>query len=77
MTRRPHNGDYHYSVAWSVEDNCYVARCLEFELLGAHGDTLIEAYDQIEEAVAFCLSDIRRTGGDEPLPLGWPFQRDA
>jgi len=43
---------YTYRIEWSEDDNCHVARCLEFPSLAAHGDTIEEALREIEYVVA-------------------------
>ncbi len=52
---------YHYSVAWSEEDQAYVARVAEFSLLAAHGDTPEQALAEIQSVVAVVIEEI----GDE------------
>ena len=43
--------EYTYTVAWSKEDICYVARVAEFQSLAAHGDTEEEALAEIKSVV--------------------------
>lgn len=42
---------YTYRIEWSEEDNCHVARCLEFPSLSAHGKTADAALREIEFVV--------------------------
>ena len=43
---------YTYRIEWSEDDQCHVARCLEFPSLAAHGNTIEEALREIEYVVA-------------------------
>lgn len=54
------DGQYHYSVAWSEEDQAYIARVAEFPLLAAHGETPAEALAEIQSVVAAVLEDLER-----------------
>lgn len=51
--------EYLYSVAWSEEDEAFVARVAEFPSLAAHGDTQEEALGEIKKVVKFVLSDLK------------------
>jgi hypothetical protein len=42
---------YTYRIEWSQEDGIFVARCVEFPGLGAHGHSQEEALRQIKVAV--------------------------
>ena len=42
---------YTYRVEWSEEDETHIAKCLEFPSLMAHGNTSIEALNEIEKVV--------------------------
>ncbi len=54
-------------VYYSVEDGAYLARCLDFDLLG-HGETPQAAVECLQGAVATYLEFTRRHGTQ-------PFQR--
>ena len=49
---------YTYRIEWSPEDECNVARCLEFPSLSAHGDTPEKALHEIKVAVKASIQDI-------------------
>lgn len=42
---------YTYRIEWSEEDKVYVARCLEFPSLGAHGNTAEASLKEIKFVV--------------------------
>lgn len=58
--------DYVYVVAWSVDDEAYVARVAEFESLAAHGDTAASAVAELQKIVESVLTDLEENG--EPIP---------
>lgn len=60
---------YHYSVAWSDEDDAYVARVAEWPLLAAHGETMHDALDEILCVVGDAIDDMNENGEDLPEPL--------
>ena len=43
---------YTYGIEWSEDDQCHVARCVEFPSLAADSDTIEEALREIEYVVA-------------------------
>lgn len=61
---------YTYRIEWSEEDQAYIARCLEFPGLAAHGDTgeaaLREIRIVVDEAVKWLKDDKKPI----PEPLG-------
>lgn len=59
---------YTYRIEWSEEDNCHVARCLEFPSLGAHGGTAEDALREIKSVVAESIRWLMEE--NEPVPLG-------
>jgi predicted RNase H-like HicB family nuclease len=59
-----------YREEWSGEDRVYIARCLEFPSLAAHGDTPEAALAEIKKVVAAVLKDMSRNGEPIPEPLG-------
>ncbi len=61
---------YTYRIEWSEEDQCHVARCLEFPSLAAHGDTIEEALQEIEYVVAESVKWLEKDGEPVPEPLG-------
>ena len=61
---------YTYRVGWSEEDGAFVARCLEFPSLGAHGSSTEAALKEIQSVVEFCVNDMKKSGEEIPEPLG-------
>jgi predicted HicB family RNase H-like nuclease len=61
---------YTYRIAWSEEDGVFVARCVEFPGLGAHGKTQDAALRQIKIVVAESIKWLRDERRDVPEPLG-------
>jgi predicted RNase H-like HicB family nuclease len=61
---------YTYRIEWSEDDQCHVARCLEFPSLAAHGNTIEEALKEIEYVVAESISWMQEEGDEVPEPLG-------
>ena len=57
---------YTYREEWSEEDNVYIARCLEFPSLNAHGDSPEGALKELRAVVADVLEDM--TEANEPIP---------
>jgi predicted RNase H-like HicB family nuclease len=61
---------YTFRIAWSEEDVCHIARCLEFPSLAAHGATIEDAFREIEHAVAQSIKWLLEDGEPVPEPLG-------
>lgn len=61
---------YHYTTAWSDGDKVFVARCKEFPIMGAHGDTAEEALAEIKSVVQACVEDAADKGLPIPSPNG-------
>ena len=61
---------YTYRIEWSEDDQCHVARCLEFPSLAAHGDTIEETLREIEYVVAESVKWMQEEGEVVPEPLG-------
>lgn len=60
---------YRYQVAWSAEDQVYLAKAAEWDGLHAHGDTFEEALSHIRTVVEFAAEDKRKNGEPVPVPL--------
>lgn len=58
----------HYSVeiAWSDADMCYVARCVDIPYCTAHGDTISEAAQEIQNAIQLHLESYTERGFPVP-----------
>lgn len=61
---------YTYREEWSEEDEAYIARCLEFPSLAAHGPTPEAALSEIKTVVQFVLKDLVNSGDKVPEPFG-------
>ena len=61
---------YTFRIAWSEEDVCHIARCLEFPSLAAHGATIEDAFREIEHVVAQSIKWLLEDGEPVPEPLG-------
>jgi predicted RNase H-like HicB family nuclease len=61
---------YTFRIAWSEEDVCHIARCLEFPSLAAHGATIEDAFREIEHVVAQSIKWLLEDGKPVPEPLG-------
>lgn len=60
---------YTYRVTWSVEDQEFVATCLEFPSLSWLAGTQIEALSGLEQVIAETLEDMRAEDEAIPEPL--------
>ena len=68
--KSPQNASkYTYVVAWSADDEAYVARVAEFKSLAAHGDTAADALTEIQDVVKNVLVDLEENGERIPKPL--------
>lgn len=61
--------DYHYTVAWSDEDEAFIGRVAEFPSLAAHSDTLPGALQEIIFVVEGALEDLEESGESMPVPF--------
>lgn len=61
---------YTYRINWSEEDQCHIARCLEFPSLSSHGDTIEAALQEIEFVVAESIKWMLEEGEKVPEPFG-------
>lgn len=59
---------YSYRVAWSPEDDEFVATCAEFPSLSWLAATQVEALEGIESVVEQVLRDLLDAGEDVPEP---------
>ncbi len=62
------SGPYSLVIAWSAEDDVFVATVPELPGCITHGATLLEAARQGEAAIATWLATARRWGDPIPLP---------
>lgn len=63
---RPEVSHYTYRVAWSVEDEEFVATCVEFPSLSWLSPSQIEALQGLDALLRDVISDLEATG--EPIP---------
>jgi predicted RNase H-like HicB family nuclease len=61
---------YTYRLEWSEEDQVYIARCLEFPGLAAHGDSPEKALKEIKIVVEESIKWLREDNKAVPEPLG-------
>ncbi|HUX40388.1 MAG TPA: type II toxin-antitoxin system HicB family antitoxin [Rectinemataceae bacterium] len=61
---------YTYREEWSEEDDAYVARCLEFPSLSAHGPSPEAALAELRGVVALVVEDMTANSETIPEPLG-------
>jgi predicted HicB family RNase H-like nuclease len=62
--------DYSYNVAWSDEDDAFIARVTEFPSLAAHGKTQEKALREVRGVVEYVLEDLAANKEPIPEPLG-------
>ena len=60
---------YTYRVTWSVEDDQYVATCLELPSLSWLADTQEDALRGLRDLVAEVVGDLAESGEPVPEPL--------
>lgn len=65
----PDIAHYTYRVTWSVEDQEFVATCLEFPSLSWLADSQVAALEGLEALLADTVEDMRAEGEDIPEPL--------
>jgi predicted HicB family RNase H-like nuclease len=61
---------YTYREEWSEEDEVYIARCLEFPSVAAHGPSPEEALAEVRSVVAVIINNMVKSGESLPEPLG-------
>ncbi|MDJ0595343.1 MAG: type II toxin-antitoxin system HicB family antitoxin [Pleurocapsa sp. MO_226.B13] len=59
---------YSYSVSYSLEDEAYLAECLELGIM-AHGESQEQAFAEIKEATKIHLLMLEEDGEEIPQPL--------
>lgn len=60
--------EYSYQVAWSDEDNCYIATSPEFPGLSAWGDTHQEAVKEFDVVLEASIEIYKEKGWELPRP---------
>ncbi|MGB8379928.1 MAG: toxin-antitoxin system HicB family antitoxin [Dermatophilaceae bacterium] len=60
---------YTYRITWSVEDNEFVATCLEFPSLSWLASTQMDALTGLENVITEIVRDMNAEGEDIPRPL--------
>jgi len=61
---------YTYRIEWSEEDQVFIARCLEFPGLAAHGDSPENALREIKVVVKESINWLNEGNEPVPEPLG-------
>jgi predicted HicB family RNase H-like nuclease len=61
---------YTYRIEWSEEDQVFIARCLEFPGLAAHGNTTEDALKEIRVVVRESINWLKEDNKSVPQPLG-------
>ncbi len=64
---------YTFRIEWSEEDNVHIARCLEFPPLSAHGATVVDAVQEIENVVRETIDWLKEKG--EPIPTPFSLKK--
>ena len=59
---------YDYRATWSEEDSCFVSTVSEFPSLSAHGDTFVEAIQELQNVVKAVMEDMRKNKEIIPEP---------
>lgn len=59
---------YSVNVCWDDEDNCFIATCLEFPLLSAHGDTREEAISEFQLVLEMAIESFTEDHLELPKP---------
>lgn len=62
---------YEIVIAWSDEDQLYIAEAPELPGCMAHGDTYVEAVESVQEAMELWLEVAREFKDSIPEPKGW------
>lgn len=65
-----HDDRYTYREEWSEDDGVYIARCLEFPSLLAHGASPEDALAELRLVVASVVLDMTDANEVLPEPLG-------
>ncbi|PKL23962.1 MAG: toxin-antitoxin system HicB family antitoxin [Spirochaetae bacterium HGW-Spirochaetae-3] len=68
MLKRDTN-KYTFREEWSEEDGVYIARCLEFPSLSAHGDSPESALKELRAVIELVVDDMAKAGECIPEPL--------
>ncbi len=62
---------YEITIAWSDEDQLYIAEAPELPTCMAHGGTYEEALKSIQEAMGFWIEVAQERKEKVPKPKGW------
>ncbi|KGN38089.1 type II toxin-antitoxin system HicB family antitoxin [Knoellia subterranea] len=65
----PDIAHYTYRVTWSVEDQEFVATCIEFPSLSWLAESQVSALEGLEALIADTIEDMHSEGEDIPQPL--------
>lgn len=59
---------YHIDLAWSDEDEAWIARVPDLKGCTAHGETAAAAADEIQVAIGLWLKGAKELGYEIPVP---------
>jgi predicted RNase H-like HicB family nuclease len=59
---------YHINVFWSAEDQCWIADVPDLQHCSAHGETPVEALEQVETAIEAWIEAQAEAGHPIPEP---------
>jgi predicted RNase H-like HicB family nuclease len=62
------NDNYTYKTEWSIEDNCFVSKVLEFPSLSAFGDTPEGSRTELNIILKHCLEWMEEDRETIPVP---------
>lgn len=61
---------YSYRVVWSEDDEAFIAHCLEFPSVKAHGSSQEKAIAELRKAVRASIKWMQDEGESVPTPIG-------
>jgi predicted RNase H-like HicB family nuclease len=53
---------YNFTVQWSDDDECYIARVVEFPGVAAHGDTPDDALKEVQVSLELAIEVYQEEG---------------
>ena len=61
---------YTYRTQWSEEDKVFLCRCLEFNSIITHGDSIERAVKECKKAVQLACEELAKSRQEMPMPFG-------
>jgi predicted RNase H-like HicB family nuclease len=68
---------YHINIFWSERDDCWIADVPDLRSCSAHGDTPLEAVNEVETAIDLWLEAARSCGLPIPEARYRPVMHEA